>query len=100
MKYLLSKDTRYRKKFNKIEFKKSILKAYIQNLQLPISLRIKAQTNLNKHANKTRTKCKNRCPLTKRGRSISRIGFQYYFRTKFRADTAMGLIPGITKSSW
>lgn len=99
MKYLTPKDYKRRKLFVLLNKKRWILKAVRTNSFLPTAIRNAANTSLmNMRKYGMSTKIRNRCILTGRARSISRI-FRLG-RSKFHELAGKGRLPGVRKSSW
>ena len=95
----VQKDNTRRKLVLKNESKRLEYKSIINNLSLPKQVRyeyVYKLNNLNKNSSKIRVK--NRCILTRRGRSV--YSFCKLSRLKFRELAAQGKLIGITKASW
>lgn len=99
MKNLIEKDKKRRYLYAHYEKKYLILKYLSQNLNLPIKIRHKAQEKLSQlPLHGARTRIRNRCVLTGRGRSVYK---------KFRLSRLMlrqlalqGELVGVKKISW
>jgi small subunit ribosomal protein S14 len=75
------------------------LKATVMNKELPIEERFAAQMKLAElPRNSSRTRYRNRCALTGRGRAYYRK-FKLC-RNQLRELGSFGLIPGLVKASW
>lgn len=98
MKSLIFKDIKNRKNFSLTEQKSIIFKFFKKNKKL--SKFQNCNLIINNYSNNffSRTKFNNRCILTGRGCSISRI-FSLS-RIQFRFLGREGLITGLSKSSW
>jgi small subunit ribosomal protein S14 len=99
MKYLVEKDKLRRYLFEKFEKKRLCLKALSLDKRLDLSSRLffKMKLNLLKK-NGSKTRIKNRCVFTGRGRSVIR-----YFRMsrlQVRDLYMKGVLHGVRKSSW
>jgi len=99
MKNLIERDKKRRYLFNKFEKKRLELLKIIHNKALPQNIRWQATQklfSLPKDSSKTRVR--NRCVLTGRGRAIYR---QFRLsRIMLRDLGSKGYIPGLRKSSW
>jgi len=99
MKNLIERDKKRRYLFNKFEKKRLELSSIIHNKALPQNIRWKATqklASLPKDSSKTRLR--NRCVLTGRGRATYR---QFRLsRIMLRDLGGKGFIPGLRKSSW
>ena len=99
MKYLVEKDKHRRLLFEKLEKKKLCIKALSLDKRLSLSLRLLYKIKLNSFKrNTSKTRIKNRCVFTGRGRSVIR-----YFRLsrlQVRDLYIKGLLYGVRKSSW
>lgn len=91
----IRKDLKERENYKKEEYKNIKKEIIIKNKIIPIKLRSKYIINKEWETN-NRTKIKNRCIITGRGRSvIKRYGVS---RIIFRKWIGEGIIPGITKN--
>nr|QGP70645.1 ribosomal protein S14 [Tetraselmis sp. CCMP 881] len=91
-------DSKKRNLFLKDELKVLILKTLSQDLSLPKAVRIKAQLQLVKKKQASKTRIRNRCFLSNRGKSIyKQFGIS---RILIRDLGHQGLIPGLSKDSW
>jgi small subunit ribosomal protein S14 len=93
------KDAKRRISFNKVEQKRLLYKAMIQDRNLSPDLRFdicSKLTNLSRSA--ARCKINNRCILTGRSKSVLRK-FKIS-RICVRELVAFGALPGVMKSSW
>lgn len=99
MKNLIQRDKKRRYLFQKFEKKRLGLLALTHNKKLPQDIRWKASqilADLPKNSSKTRIR--NRCIITGRGRAIYR---QFRLsRILLRKLGSQGDIPGLRKSSW
>jgi len=79
--------------------KRAALKAIIENRELPIEERFKAQLQLSDMPrNGAKTRLRNRCGVSGRPRGYYRK--MNMSRIALRELGALGLIPGLVKSSW
>jgi ribosomal protein S14 len=95
----IQKDYTRRKLVFKDETKRLEYKFIIKNLNLPKEVRyeyVSKLNNLNRNSSKTRVR--NRCILTGRGRAT--YSFCKLSRLKFRELAAQGKLAGIKKASW
>lgn len=94
------RDLKRRKQFAKFEMKRLQFKALsCDRRSLSSDLRYGYSMLLSKlPRNSSKTRIRNRCIITGRGRSISRL-FRFS-RIVFRELASQGEIPGIKKSSW
>lgn len=91
-------DKKKRNTFLIYELKMLVLKAIIHDLSLPRLIRMKAQLQLVKRKQSSKTSIHNRCFLSNRGKSIyKKYGVS---RIIIRNLGHQGLIPGISKDSW
>jgi len=99
MRNLLIRDKKKRKLISKYEFKKLNLKKIVNNLELSSDLRWEANLELsNLPRNSSKTRSKNRCVITNRGKAIHR-DFKIS-RILLRQLGSSGEISGLKKSSW
>jgi small subunit ribosomal protein S14 len=95
----IEKNNRRIKLVKRFASKRAKLKAVIQDKQLPMEERFKAQLQLAEiPRNSAKNRVRNRCEVTGRPRA-------YYRKLKMsrialRELGSLGLIPGIVKSSW
>lgn len=83
----------------KYELQRLEYRAIIQDRSLPLKLRLVFTSKLAKLTrNSSKTRVRNRCSLTGRGRSV--LSQFRVSRIVFRELAVKGLIPGVTKSSW
>jgi small subunit ribosomal protein S14 len=88
-----------RKLISKYEYKKLNLKKIINNSELPLDLRWEANLKLsNLPKNSSKTRAKNRCIITNRGKAIHQ-DFKIS-RIILRQLGSAGEISGLRKSSW
>lgn len=79
--------------------KRKKLKKIVRDLYVSEEERMKAQDDLNKLLkNSSKIRLRNRCQLT--GRSRGYLRKFKLSRLCFREMASIGLIPGVTKSSW
>lgn len=99
MKYLIHKDKRKRKLFQKVEKTQRVLKSIISDESQEENLRQSAYKKLN-YVGKigSRTKIHNRCLMSGRSKSVYRK-FKVS-RIELRELALKGSIPGYTKKSW
>ena len=99
MKYLIIKDIKKRKNYNKLEMKIFYLKSLVNITNLDKDLREKLYFKLQKYQKKISSiRLKNRCVVTYRSKSIYRdVKISRIF---FRQTASDGLINGVRKSSW
>ena len=99
MKQAIQKDLFKRKLFKKDELQRLILKSIIKNSIVSDETRSFAVGSLTRMSkNSSRTRIRNRCVLTGRGRSVHRR-FKLS-RITFRELASKGLLNGIYKSTW
>jgi len=99
MKYLVEKDKKRRKIFEKHEKQRLCLKALSRDKRLAFSLRLLYKLKLQMFKkNSSKTRIKNRCVFT--GRSRSTIRFFRMSRLQVRDLYIKGLLYGVRKSSW
>lgn len=101
MKALYIKDKKRRQAFLKQEKKYKTLKFLVQKIELDNMTRLllmQKLAKLSKKSNFSRTKIKNRCSITFRGRSIIRT-FKLS-RIRLRELLSLGLVPGYKKAAW
>lgn len=99
MKYLVEKDKRKRRIFEKYEKQRLCLKALSKDSRLPLSLRLLYKLKLQMFKkNSSKTRIKNRCVFT--GRARSTIRFFRMSRLQVRDLYIKGLLYGVRKSSW
>ena len=95
----IEKNNRRIKLVKRFASKRAKLKAVIQDKQLPMEERFKAQLQLAEiPRNSAKNRVRNRCEVTGRPRA-------YYRKLKMsrialRELGSLGLVPGIVKSSW
>ena len=95
----IEKDKKKRKLFLKNLKKRSRLKLKLKDKNLDFKDRLETQFKINKlPKNSSKVRLKNRCVISGRSHSVLRI-FKIS-RIKIRELIAMGLIPGVRKSSW
>jgi small subunit ribosomal protein S14 len=95
----IEKDKNKRINFLNEENSRKVLKTISHNLNLSVSLRLKANLSLSElPKNSSLSRIKNRCVLTGRGRFL--IGKFNLSRLMIRHLARSGLIPGLRKSSW
>ena len=96
---LLIRDKKKRKLISKYEHRKLNLKKIITNFKLPTALRWEASLELSSlPRNSSKTRSKNRCIVTNRGKAIHR-----HFKISRIILRQLGLsgnISGLKKSSW
>lgn len=92
------KDYKKRLSYYKEEKKILLLKFIIRSLNLPNTLRKKAQKHFNNNLKISKIKIKNRCIFTSRSKSINKK--MKISRITFRKLASEGLILGLKKSSW
>ncbi len=99
MKYLIHKDKRKRKLFQKVEKTQRVLKSIISDESQEENLRQSAYKKLN-YVGKigSKTKIHNRCLMSGRSKSVYRK-FKVS-RIELRELALKGSIPGYTKKSW
>jgi small subunit ribosomal protein S14 len=96
---LIERDKRKRKYYLTLFEKREKLKILLKNREQSMSIRYKAQIELNNMSkNSSRIRLSNRCLLTGRTHSVSKL-FRVS-RIKLRELISIGLINGIRKSSW
>ena len=99
MKSLVERDKKRRKLYKKFEHKRNKLKSIIYNESTNLKDRSIAQGKLSKlPRNSSKTRIKNRCVMTGRGKSVYR-----YFkisRIQLRNLALNGKINGYSKVSW
>jgi len=79
--------------------KRKQLKKIVRDLYVSDEERMKAQDDLNKlPRNSSKVRLRNRCQIT--GRSRGHLRKFKLSRLCFREMASIGLIPGVTKSSW
>jgi ribosomal protein S14 len=99
MKYLLQRDKIRRVIFENFEKHKLCLKALSKDKRLPLSFRTFNKLKLNSFIkNSSKTRIKNRCVVTGRGRGVLR-NFRMS-RIEVRQLQMKGLLYGVRKSSW
>ncbi len=95
----IQKNTRRQRLVAKHANKRSALKETVKNRALPLEERFAAQIKLSKlPRNGSKVRVRNRCEVTGRPR-----GFYRKFkmsRIALRDLASLGLVPGVTKSSW
>jgi len=99
MKYLIEKDKKRREIFAKYENFRICLRALSKDLRLPYSVRLLYRVRLAEfYKNASKTRIKNRCVISGRGRGIFR--FFRMSRLQIRDTSIKGLLYGIRRSSW
>lgn len=99
MKYLLEKDKKRRILFEKFEKKKILLIALSKDVRLSFLRRIMFRLELFKfNKNTSKTRVKNRCSVTGRGRGVFRA-FRMS-RLQIRELLVRGMLYGVRKASW
>lgn len=99
MKKTIKKNKKQRLLFQYFELRKLSIKAIIYNKELPFSIRTKIQQkNFRFDLNSSITRIKNRCILTGRARSISKM-FKLS-RLQFRLLASNNFLPGVHKYNW
>lgn len=95
----IQRDQRRRFLVSKFELRRVQYKALLQNASLPGFLRKQASSLMKKMPRKsTRTRVRNRCILTARGRGVLR--FCKISRISFRELASQGVLNGVIKASW
>lgn len=85
--------------YNKYRFIREELKKQVRNESLSLEKRLEAQKKLSElPRNSSRTRIRNRCHVTGRGRGY--LGFFGISRIVFREYASFGLLPGVKKASW
>ena len=93
------KDSKKRALYAKYELKRVQLSALIQDSGVPEKLKAQCVLNLNDlPRNSSKSRVRNRCLLTGRGRGVYR--FCRLSRIKIRELASSGSIMGLRKSSW
>ena len=96
---LIERDKRKRKCYLTLFKKREELKKILKNREEDISVRYKAQIELNKLSkNSSKIRLSNRCLVTGRTHSVSK-SFRLS-RIKLRELISIGLVNGTKKSSW
>jgi small subunit ribosomal protein S14 len=99
IKKIVIHDKERRKVYKTYKNKRLTLRRIIHNRKLSKIIRWTASKELsNMTRNGSKTRIRNRCVLTGRGRAISRL-FRVS-RIKIRELGGMGKLPGLRKSSW
>lgn len=99
MSNLQTRDCARRLVVARYELQRLQYRAMIQDRNLPLSVRLEWVCKLAKlNRNSSKTRIRNRCTVTGRGRSV--LSQFRVSRIVFRELALRGLIPGITKSSW
>ena len=95
----VEKNKRRERMVKKYASRRAALKAIIENRQLPMDERFKAQLKLAKlPRNSSKSRVRNRCCISGRPRGYYRkLGMS---RIAMRELGGLGLVPGLTKSSW
>jgi len=95
----VEKNNRRRKMVANAAAKRAALKAIIMKQDLPLDERFRAQLKLSQMPrNSSKTRIRNRCEITGRPRAYYRkLGMS---RIALRDLGALGLVPGLVKSSW
>ena len=95
----IHRDNNRRKLIPIYELKRLEYKSLIRDFSVPKDIKYTFITKLNKlPRNSSKTRIRNRCVLTGRGRSVFK--FCKLSRIALREIANQGLLPGITKSSW
>ncbi|TGZ85416.1 mitochondrial 40S ribosomal protein-like protein MRP2 [Ascodesmis nigricans] len=93
------RDHQKRQVFAANETHRNALRYLARNTTLPMTLRMKAQMQLNEmHCHTRRVQIRNRCIMSGYGRSVFR-DFRMC-RFQFRLNAMKGSIPGVKKASW
>ncbi|RYX79704.1 30S ribosomal protein S14 [bacterium] len=96
---LIERDLSRRKQACKYELSRLTLKSIIENRSIGEQERFRAVIKLSGlPRNSSRTRLRNRCVFTGRGRAVYR--FCKLSRIELRRLAGAGKLPGITKSSW
>ena len=99
MKNIVKRDQKRRNLFLKNELKRVQYKSIIKSSLIGGKTKDKYVIILNQiPRNSSRTRVKNRCILTGRGKAVYR--FCRLSRIRFRELAAQGLLLGVSKSSW
>jgi small subunit ribosomal protein S14 len=99
MSNFIKNDIIKRQLVNKNELKRLQYKYIIKNLNINTEIRYNYINKLNKlNRNSCKTRIKNRCILTGRGKAVYKM-FKMS-RIKFRELASMGFLPGVVKASW
>lgn len=99
MKARVLKDKKKRELFCKHEKKRLVFKSIVRDEKLPDMIRWKASLKLARlPKNSSKVRVRNRCVITGRSRSVSR--HSRISRIVLRDLASMGLMNGISKSSW
>jgi small subunit ribosomal protein S14 len=99
MKARILKDKKKRKLFCKHEQKRLVFKSIVRDEKLPDMVRWKASLKLTRlPKNSSKVRIRNRCVITGRPRGVSR--HSRISRIALRDLASMGLMNGISKSSW
>jgi small subunit ribosomal protein S14 len=96
---VVERNKKRQKMYNSFAKKRDELKKKIYNKELDLGDRFDAVLKLaSLPRNSARSRIRNRCPLTGRGRAYNRkIGLS---RIMVRDLAAKGMLPGVVKSSW
>ena len=95
----LEKDKPRRRLYRKQELKRIAYKSIIQDLSLPVKIRIQSIQRINTlDRNGSATRFRNRCMQSGRSRGVYR--FCRLSRISLRELASQGLLMGVTKSSW
>jgi len=97
MKFLGTRNIKYKKLYFQTEILYLILKYIIFNEKFSLKMRLKASLFLSKNKNML-IKFRRRCFLTSRGRGILR--FAQLSRIMFREKANFNLLPFLKKTSW
>lgn len=98
-KSVINKNEMKKKRVETGSKKRDELKAILRNTELPIEARFEAQNKLAKlPRNTSKSRVRNRCSLTGRGRGYLR--FFKMSRLMLRHYASFGMIPGLRKASW
>ncbi len=99
MSNFIQNDIIKRQLVKKNELKRLQYKYIIKNLSISREIRYNYTNKLNKlNKNSCKTRVKNRCILTGRGKAVYKM-FKMS-RIKFRELASMGFLPGVVKASW
>ena len=99
MSNLIERDFSRRKQACKYELTRLALKSIIENRSLGEQERFRASIKCSRlPRNTSKTRVRNRCTLTGRGRAVYR--FCKFSRIELRRLAGEGKLPGVTKSSW
>ena len=96
-KHRVARDIKRRIYFRRTELVRNLLKSLRNNIRLPQIIRSCASIELEQLGG-SRVKVSNRCAITGRSKSVSRM-FRLS-RLSFRRMAVSGLLSGVSKSSW